>query len=80
MVGKFESGKDTVQQLAESAAVHVGRITVIITGAVVGVIREIGDWVSDGFEMVEASQRAQLDHSSRRELQKGNDDLFVEDE
>lgn len=61
MVGKFERNKDTVQDLTESAATHVGRIAVIIAGAVRDVTREIGDLISDGIEMREASKRAQRD-------------------
>lgn len=79
MIGKMESGKDTVQQLVESAAVHVGRITVIITGAVAGVAREVGDWMSEGFEMVEASRRARAD-ADARELPPGDRELFIEDQ
>ncbi|NLA03814.1 hypothetical protein GTA07_29505 [Rhodococcus hoagii] len=50
MVGKFERGKDTVQELTESAATHVGAIAVIIAGAVRDVTRR---WAtgSDGIEM-----------------------------
>ncbi len=33
MVGKFERRKDTVQELTESAATHVGKIATIIAGA-----------------------------------------------
>lgn len=61
MVGKFERNKDTVQELTESAATHVGRIAVIIATAVRDVTREIGDLVTDGIEMREASRRAQSD-------------------
>lgn len=61
MVGKLERSKDVTQQLVESAATHVGRITVIVTGAVAGVAREIGDWITDGFEMVEAARKAEED-------------------
>ena len=32
MVGKFERRKDTVQELTESAANHVGSIAMIIAG------------------------------------------------
>ncbi|MDT7802974.1 MAG: hypothetical protein QOI78_6407, partial [Actinomycetota bacterium] len=31
MVGQFESGKDTVQVITESAATHIGNIATIIT-------------------------------------------------
>ncbi|XGU20717.1 hypothetical protein ACETU7_09440 [Rhodococcus sp. 3Y1] len=73
MVGKFERRKDTVQELTESAANHVGSIAMIIAGAVRDVTREIGDWVSDGIEMREAAKRLQLtivrvrDHRARRQ-------------
>lgn len=60
MVGKFEAGKDTVQELTESAATHVGRIAMIIAGAVRDVTREVGDWVTDGIEMREAARRARV--------------------
>ena len=36
VVGKFERNKDTVQEMTESAANHVGKIAVIIAGAVTG--------------------------------------------
>lgn len=61
VVGKFERNKDTVQELTESAANHVGKIAVIIAGAVRDVTREIGDWVSDGIEMREAARKARDD-------------------
>ncbi|MFC9790513.1 hypothetical protein [Rhodococcus sp. NPDC127528] len=61
MVSKFERRKDTVQELTESGATHVGRIAMIIAGAVRDVTREIGDWISDGIEMSEAAKRARAD-------------------
>ncbi|EOM76483.1 hypothetical protein DW322_17000 [Rhodococcus rhodnii] len=63
MVGKFERRKDTVQELAESAATHVGQIAVIIAGAVRDVTREVGDWITDGIEMSEAAKKARDDES-----------------
>ena len=57
----LETAKDTVQVLTESAASHVGRIAVIITGAVRDVAREIGDWATDAFEMRDAAKRGQSD-------------------
>ncbi|NIL78976.1 hypothetical protein RhoFasB10_05164 [Rhodococcus sp. B10] len=63
VVGKFERNKDTVQELTESAAGHVGKIAVIIAGAVRDVTREIGDWISDGIEMREAARKARDDAS-----------------
>jgi hypothetical protein len=58
MVGRFEIGKDTLQELTESAATHVGRIATIVTGAVRDVAHEVGDWASDAFEMRDAANRA----------------------
>jgi hypothetical protein len=66
MVGQFESNKDTVQVITESAATHIGNIATIITGAVRDVARETGDWISDIIEMREASQRAQADEQKLR--------------
>ncbi|HEY3713829.1 MAG TPA: hypothetical protein VGL39_04805 [Jatrophihabitantaceae bacterium] len=57
----LETAKDTVQVLTESAASHIGRIAVIITGAVRDVAREVGDWATDAFEMRDAAKRAQSD-------------------
>ncbi|GAA1994888.1 hypothetical protein [Amycolatopsis minnesotensis] len=62
MVGKFESEKDTIQVVTESAATHIGNIATIITGAVRDIARETGDWLTDFIEMREASRRAQADH------------------
>jgi hypothetical protein len=64
MVGQFESGKDTVQVITESAATHIGNIATIITGAVRDIARETGDWISDVIEMREASARAQEDEQN----------------
>ncbi|MGW6378712.1 hypothetical protein ACWFRB_21875 [Rhodococcus sp. NPDC055112] len=65
MVSKFERRKDTVQELTESGATHVGKIAMIIAGAVRDVTREIGDWITDGIEMREASKRAQADAADK---------------
>ncbi|WP_216208642.1 hypothetical protein [Amycolatopsis aidingensis] len=66
MVGRFETGKDTVQELTESAATHIGNIATIITGAVRDVARETGDWLTDLIEMREAARRADADHDQPR--------------
>jgi hypothetical protein len=66
MVGQFESSKDTVQVITESAATHIGNIATIITGAVRDIARETGDWISEIIEMREASQRAQADEQKLR--------------
>ena len=58
MVSKFEAAKDTAQVLTESAASHVGRIAVIITGAVREIAHEMGEWATDAFEMRDAANKA----------------------
>jgi hypothetical protein len=66
MVGRIESGKDTIQVLTESAATHVGKIAMIITGAVRDIAREAGEWMSDVIEMREATDRARADDERTR--------------
>ncbi|SDJ37623.1 hypothetical protein SAMN05444157_3069 [Frankineae bacterium MT45] len=63
MVSGVEAGKDTVQEVTESAATHIGAIATIITGAVRDVTREIGTWLTDIFEMRDAAKRATRDYS-----------------
>ncbi|MEP9394411.1 hypothetical protein ABLE94_19445 [Gordonia sp. VNK1] len=63
MVDRIERNKDLIQELVESTATHVGQIATIITSAVVDVAREIGEIISDGFEMREASQKAKADEA-----------------
>jgi len=58
MLSRFEITKDTVQELTESAATHVGRIATILTAAVREVTHEMGEWASDVIEMREAAGRA----------------------
>ena len=58
MVSKLEAAKDTAQVLTESAATHVGRIAMIVTGAVREIAHEMGEWASDAFEMREAADKA----------------------
>ena len=61
MIGSFESNKDIVQELTESAAHRVGNIATIITDAVKDVTKEIGDWITDGIEMRDAARAARND-------------------
>ena len=61
MVGSFESNKDIVQDMTEQAATRVGNIANIITDAVKGVAKEVGDLISDGIEMRDASKKARED-------------------
>ncbi|MET7767234.1 hypothetical protein [Nocardia sp. NPDC005366] len=66
MIGKFESNKDLIQELTSSGARHVGNIAGIITGTVVGVTREIGEWITDAIEMNEAAAAARKDAEAGR--------------
>jgi hypothetical protein len=61
VVGRFEVAKDTAQVLTESAALHVGRIATILTGAIREVAHEMGEWASDAFEMRDAAGKAAVD-------------------
>lgn len=61
MVGRAERNKDLIQEVVENTAHRVGNIASIITAAVADVAREIGDLVTDGFEMREASKAARRD-------------------
>ena len=61
MVGQFESGKDTLQVVTESAATHIGNIATIITGAIRDIARETGDLLTEIIEMREAAHKARLD-------------------
>ncbi|MGV9710687.1 hypothetical protein ACWDTI_08480 [Gordonia sp. NPDC003424] len=61
MVDSIERNKDLIQELVESTATHVGQIATIVTGAVADVAREIGDLITDGFEMRDAARKARLD-------------------
>lgn len=63
MVDRLERNKDLIQELVESTAVHVGSITTIITKAVADVAREIGEIITDGFEMREAAKLAERDEA-----------------
>lgn len=62
---RLERGKDSSRVGVESAAVHTGRIVVIVAGAVRDVTRELGDFDSDVFEMREAARRAEEDEAQR---------------
>lgn len=71
MVGKLERNKDLVQDVVENTAHRVGSIASIITTAIVDVTREIGDLVTDGFEMREAAKIAKHAETEQLELEPG---------
>ncbi len=68
MVDRIESSKDIAQEVVESTATHVGRIATIITRAVADVAREIGEIITDGFEMRDAARKARLDEERVSDL------------
>ncbi|MFW0796257.1 hypothetical protein AAFP30_20760 [Gordonia sp. CPCC 205515] len=76
----MERNKDLVQELVESTATHVGRIATIITGAVADVAREIGDLVTDGFEMRDAARKARLDDLRHEDDEQLIIDAEIDDE
>ncbi|MFC4376923.1 hypothetical protein ACFO5K_22805 [Nocardia halotolerans] len=75
MIGKFESNKDLVQELTSSGARRVGNIAAIITGTVVEVAREIGEFVTDAIEMNEAAAAARRDAAADAEVAESAEDL-----
>ncbi|GAB11338.1 hypothetical protein GOARA_067_00800 [Gordonia araii NBRC 100433] len=82
---RFERNKDIAQEVVQTTATRVGRIATIITGAVADVAREIGDLVTDGFEMREAAKRAKadaerLDRLAQEHLDDGLDVEELDDE
>ena len=80
---KLERNKDFAQEAVQTTATRVGRIATIITGAVVDVAREIGDLITDGFEMRDAAKRAKLDAARLDRIAQDrlpNDDAEADDE
>lgn len=61
MVGRVERNKDLFQEAVENTSQRVGNIASIITSAVADVAREIGELITDGFEMREAAKAADRD-------------------
>lgn len=78
MVGKLERNKDLVQDVVENTAHRVGSIASIITTAIVDVTREIGDLVTDGFEMREAAKIAKEAETEQLELEPGLGDAAAD--
>lgn len=62
-MSRLEIGKDTIQELTESASVRIGNIATIITTATRDVVRETGDWLTDVLEMREAAARVHRDET-----------------
>ncbi len=73
MPRKLEVIKDVLQVAVDSGAERVGRITSVITGAVRDVTREVGEWASDVFEVVDAGRTAPGDSTLPRSKSKRDD-------
>jgi hypothetical protein len=72
----LEISKDTLQTAVESGFDHVGKIASIVTGAGRDITRELGDWLTDMFEMRDAAARARADRErSSHSDTAGGDDL-----
>ncbi|GAA4665873.1 hypothetical protein [Gordonia humi] len=65
MVGRTERTKDIAQELVQNTATRVGNITSIITTAVGDVAREVGELVTDGFELRDAARKAEQAERSK---------------
>ncbi|WLP91737.1 MULTISPECIES: hypothetical protein [Gordonia] len=78
MVDRIERNKDIIQELVESTATHVGQIASIITTAVADVAREVGEIITDGFEMREAARRAGADSATVIDAELVSDDAVDE--
>ncbi|MCF8605653.1 hypothetical protein L5I01_20050 [Gordonia sp. HY442] len=74
MVGRAERNKDFMQDMVQNTASRVGNITTIITTAVVDVAREVGELITDGFEMRDAAKKAEQAQQPRQiEQYRGED-------
>lgn len=74
-LSKAEIGKDAIQSTAEAAALAVGEIATIITGALKEIATSAGTFATEVFEIRESARKASAEHSD--EL--GADDLSSED-
>lgn len=64
MADRRSAYRDAAQDIMETTAEHAAKIATIVSGAVVGVAREVGDLVTDGREIRDAMRRARLDEES----------------
>ncbi len=73
MPSRLEVLKDVLQVAVESGAERVGRVTTVVTGAVGEVTREVGGWLSDIFEVVEAAKQAPKSSSAASTAESGGE-------
>lgn len=64
MADRRSAYRDAAQDIMETTAEHAAKIATIVSGAVVGVAREVGDLVTDGREIRDAMRQARLDEES----------------
>lgn len=61
MADRMSAYRDAAQDIMETTAEHAAKIATIVSGAVVGVAREVGDLVTDGREIRDAMRQARSD-------------------
>ena len=57
-LSKAEIGKDAIQSTAEAAALAVGEVATIITGAMKDIATSIGTFATEMFEIRESARKA----------------------
>ncbi|RLK55293.1 hypothetical protein [Actinokineospora cianjurensis] len=62
MAGEFDSTRETIAEVAESAAAHAGKIAVIIADAVRDIAKEVGAWVTEVVDAGAAARDSAADH------------------
>lgn len=77
---RLERNKDLAQEAVQTTANRVGRIATIITGAVADVAREIGELVTDGFEMREAAKQAKADKARLDRMAADRGEIDIDDD
>lgn len=61
-LSKAEIGKDAIQSTAEAAALAVGEVATIITGAMKDIATSIGTFATEMFEIRESARKATAEH------------------
>ncbi|WP_018683065.1 hypothetical protein [Actinokineospora enzanensis] len=62
MGNDFETARDTITEATSAAGDHLGRIVMIVAGAVRDIATEIGDWAGEVVDLADKSRRAAADH------------------
>ncbi|MEP6814769.1 MAG: hypothetical protein ABI873_04365 [Marmoricola sp.] len=72
-LSKAEIRKDAVQDSVEAAAAAVGLVTTIVTGAVRDVVRAVGGFATEVFEIRDAARKAAHESAEAPRLRSGDD-------